>query len=181
MLFAGYDHSLTAPGICILDVDANVHVLKSVRTGSRRGMERVSFIVDAVTDAFRDVPVAHCEGYAYNQATRGQNATIEALGIIKWELHKRGVRMFQKATPTTLKKYLTGYGRAEKEAVIAAVRQRGIKCLDDNQADAYGLAIMLRDAWLWDRRGVRPATLYQFDQVKALASLLREAVSGSDG
>jgi Holliday junction resolvasome RuvABC endonuclease subunit len=40
-----------------------------------------------------------------------------------------------------IKKFITGKGNAEKDAVIAAVRARGFSPMDDNHADA--IAIML--------------------------------------
>ena len=41
----------------------------------------------------------------------------------------------------TIKRYATGKGNADKQAVIAAVRARGFEPADDNEADA--IAILL--------------------------------------
>ena len=41
----------------------------------------------------------------------------------------------------TIKRFITGKGNADKDAVIAAVRARGFNPADDNEADA--LAILL--------------------------------------
>ena len=41
----------------------------------------------------------------------------------------------------TIKRFITGKGNADKEAVMAAVRARGFHPADDNEADA--IAILL--------------------------------------
>jgi hypothetical protein len=48
----------------------------------------------------------------------------------------------------TVKRYITGKGNADKQAVIAAVRERGFSPADDNEADA--IAILL---WAIDTHG----------------------------
>ena len=48
----------------------------------------------------------------------------------------------------TIKRHLTGKGNADKQAVIAAIRERGFSPADDNEADA--IAILL---WAIDTHG----------------------------
>jgi hypothetical protein len=48
----------------------------------------------------------------------------------------------------TIKRHITGKGNADKQAVIAAVRERGLSPADDNEADA--IAILL---WAIDTHG----------------------------
>jgi hypothetical protein len=48
----------------------------------------------------------------------------------------------------TIKRHITGKGNADKAAVIAAIRARGFKPIDDNEADA--LAILL---WATETNG----------------------------
>ncbi len=48
----------------------------------------------------------------------------------------------------TIKRFATGKGNAGKEAVLAAMRQRGFQPADDNEADA--IAILL---WAMETRG----------------------------
>lgn len=50
----------------------------------------------------------------------------------------------------TIKRFATGRGNADKEAMIAAMRARGFAPADDNEADA--LALLL---WVIDARGGR--------------------------
>ena len=48
----------------------------------------------------------------------------------------------------TVKRFATGKGNADKQAVLAAIRSRGFNPADDNEADA--LAILL---WAMETRG----------------------------
>jgi hypothetical protein len=48
----------------------------------------------------------------------------------------------------TIKFFISGKGNADKQAVIAAIRERGFETADDNEADA--IAILL---WAIDTRG----------------------------
>jgi len=48
----------------------------------------------------------------------------------------------------TIKRFATGKGNASKDAVLAAMRQRGFQPADDNEADA--IAILL---WAMETRG----------------------------
>ena len=48
----------------------------------------------------------------------------------------------------TIKRFISGKGNADKQAVIAAVRARGFNPADDNEADA--LAILL---WAMETQG----------------------------
>ncbi|MEY3082847.1 MAG: hypothetical protein RJA94_2832, partial [Pseudomonadota bacterium] len=48
----------------------------------------------------------------------------------------------------TIKRFATGKGNADKQAMIAAVRERGFESADDNEADA--IAILL---WALETKG----------------------------
>ena len=50
--------------------------------------------------------------------------------------------------PATLKKHVTGNGRATKEDMLAAIRASGQRPIDDNEADAIGLARYGARWWL---------------------------------
>jgi len=59
----------------------------------------------------------------------------------------RGVP-YQGVPVGTIKRFITGKGNADKQAVIAAVKERGFSPADDNEADA--IAILL---WALETRG----------------------------
>lgn len=60
---------------------------------------------------------------------------------------QRGIA-YQGVPVGTIKKFIAGKGNADKQAVIGAVRTRGYKPVDDNEADA--IAILL---WAIETRG----------------------------
>ena len=60
---------------------------------------------------------------------------------------QRGIA-YQGVPVGTIKRHVTGRGNADKSAMIAAVRARGFKPADDNEADA--IAILL---WAIETRG----------------------------
>lgn len=55
---------------------------------------------------------------------------------------------YQGVAVATIKRFATGRGNADKQAMIAAVRQRGFEPVDDNEADA--IAILL---WALETNG----------------------------
>lgn len=63
---------------------------------------------------------------------------------LAWEAHRaaelRGIPR-REVAPITIKKFITGSGKAKKPEVIAAVKARGFNVLDDNQADAIALLL----------------------------------------
>lgn len=87
----------------------------------------------------------------YEQAHhRGGHATETLVGftnIIQMESQARGI-IYTSVHSATLKKHITGHGRAEKKDVIEAVKKKypGIDIIDDNHADALaGLDYMISE------------------------------------
>ena len=60
---------------------------------------------------------------------------------------QRGIA-YQGVPVGTIKKFVTGKGNADKTAIIAAVRAKGFKPTDDNEADAIALLL-----WAIETRG----------------------------
>ena len=60
--------------------------------------------------------------------------------LLHWAGHHRIA--IEGVAVSTLKKRMTGSGRADKDAVIRAVRQRGYRPSDHNEADALALALI---------------------------------------
>lgn len=48
-------------------------------------------------------------------------------------------------SPTTIKKFMTGNGFADKKQMVSAAKLRRFKVKDDNQADAIGLLLLTLD------------------------------------
>lgn len=178
VIFVGIDPGLTAPAVCVMDPAGEVLTVRTIRTGRLRGQERVEAILQGVDDVlFEHVymwdAVASIEAYAFSKRTQGQNATVEAVGALKHYLWRR-VPFIQSIGPMTLKKYITGDGKADKREMIAAASRSGVDVIDDNQADAWGLAVILRDAYEFAALGVQPSSLYRYEVCNGLRPWIEE-------
>lgn len=83
---------------------------------------------------------------AYENAVMGsdffkvQQAHGEVRGIILWIAAELEIEAMP-VNPMTVKKWLTGSGKAQKQDMIAAVKRRfGIETTNDNEADAIAIA-----------------------------------------
>ncbi len=79
------------------------------------------------------------EGYAFSANMAYSRATTEMGGILRYHLRKIGHIPIEIA-PASLKKFVTGSGRADKSQILAILHAEGLPIDDHNMADAYGLA-----------------------------------------
>ena len=140
--FAGFDLSLTASGIVILDAAGNVkerHIIK-VKT---RGAERLDDIQKAIRSiiAIYNIRLVCIEGYATGAIGKTYNIG-ELGGVIRILLYRKGIPYFD-PKPTQLKKFATGKGGgdgASKDQVTLHVFKKwDFEAKDNNEADAYVL------------------------------------------
>jgi len=140
--FAGFDLSLTASGIVILDAAGNVkerHVIK-VKT---KGVERLDDIQKAIRSiiAIYNIRLICIEGYATGAIGKTYNIG-ELGGVIRLLLYRKGIKYFD-PKPTQLKKFATGKGGgdgASKDQVTLNVYKKwDFEAKDNNEADAYVL------------------------------------------
>jgi crossover junction endodeoxyribonuclease RuvC len=89
------------------------------------------------------VEIAVVEGYIH--AGRWVNNAMFELGaVVRYCLMDHGIPVLE-ASPTSVKKFATGKGRASKSEMLAAAKALwGFETTDDNQADALALACMGR-------------------------------------
>ena len=151
MRIIGLDPGLTSPAIAARPGHEIVTVV--IDTKKLRGMERIKHIIDEVVNI--DYPpslipefIANppdkiiMEGYAYGRIHQ-MAALGELCGIIKWEATNREIEVII-IPPTSLKKFATGKGNANKESMRDAAnkeRQKdGLPWLKTHdEADAYWL------------------------------------------
>ena len=76
----------------------------------------------------------------FNQEVITLNKVCGVTEMLLWYVLEQS---FQEITPTEVKKYVTGYGRAEKEDVSAAIVNycSHAQFKDDNESDACGVVI----------------------------------------
>jgi crossover junction endodeoxyribonuclease RuvC len=88
------------------------------------------------------------EGFSFGSRGGTMQSEINGLGqTIRLALWRRGLS-YVEVPPSTLKKWISGKGNAEKSTMMMEVLDRwGYKSTDDNDADAYALA-RLAERWL---------------------------------
>lgn len=139
-MFLGIDPSLTATALAWHDSAAKI-----IRTEPSKfacfsaRLEHILRQVLVFTRS-RELVLVAVEGLALGKHT-GQAAERAALQkTILWRLWREDVPTLE-VPPTTLKKFVTGHGVAEKSLMIREVFKKwGYNALEDNDADAYALS-----------------------------------------
>ncbi len=135
----GLDLSLTATGVGV--VTAIMRNAETIRRPQYRGTERLRSIRDAVinrVDGIRPALVV-VEGYAHGRTNQAHQLG-ELGGVVRVALDELGQRWCE-LPPSSLKKYATGKGNADKAAVLTeAVRRLGYAGSSNDEADALWLA-----------------------------------------
>lgn len=133
----GLDLSLTASGVCL--PSRQLLTIKPEGVGDARFVHIERALTYYVHSAKPDVAVIE----APLQSNRGGfdiTVALVGVGVIARLVLARYKVPYAYIHGATLKKYATGGGRADKQAMIDAARDLGADPGDDNQADAL---------WLW--------------------------------
>lgn len=134
------DLSLTACGWCF---DQASGVIKS----RLKGYERLAEITSEIYAMTFDVDVVVVEGYAFGAQGRAVYQLAGLGEVVRFWLWQRQIKTVEIA-PATLKKYATGRGNAGKDEMLAAaIRRFYFAGSENNQADAYLLWCMAREAY----------------------------------
>ena len=155
--FAGFDLSLTASGIIVIDSEGTV-VVRGVIKSKTVGAERLNDIQNAVRSMLSGYAIKSVciEGYSMGFgagkkvgaegaacAPMGRLANLGELGgVIRLLLFRLGVP-YKEIAPTSVKKYATGKGQGPKDQITMYVYKNWkFEPKDNNEADAYVLARM---------------------------------------
>lgn len=137
------------------------HADKKIENRIRRFDDLAQRIIDEVYVG--DIDLVVVEDYV-RMARFVSSVSYEVGAIIRRAIVAERLPLLE-VTPTSLKKFVTGSGKAKKKDVIAAVSELwGFVTKDDNQADALGLAYM--GLVYTGATGIVPA-----DRVEAVARL----------
>ncbi len=79
------------------------------------------------------------EEYSHGSLSSSMDLVHELGGVVKYSLRKVGHEPIE-ISPKSLKKFIAGNGNADKVKMLAAVQASGVPIMDDNMADAFGLA-----------------------------------------
>lgn len=145
--FLGIDQSLRGTGVCLLEMDPNTLDAKTILLGTiltkLDGAARLSHIRKAVTAYLVGTTRVAMEGYSYGSVGRVFELG-EAGGMIKLAAFDANVPCTI-IPPTQLKYFATGSGGAAKKQMLETAIGEGAPVgEDDNQADAFFLALL---AW----------------------------------
>jgi hypothetical protein len=103
--------------------------------------------LDSVAADAAGLGVVHYEEVRRHLSTDAAHVHGGLLATLTSWCEQHGIP-YQGVPVGTIKRHITGKGNADKQAVIAAVRERGFSPADDNEADA--IAILL---WAIDTLG----------------------------
>ena len=147
-MFIGIDQSITNTGIVFLNSPDNYKSFLVKGKGSK-SLDKIIYITRIINDLITkvkssDTPV-ECivlEGGSYDSPGK-----LFSLGQISGALISILCLSFPQARlievpPSSLKKFISGYGNASKETVMKAINKKyNIMFKNDNEADAYALAL----------------------------------------
>lgn len=148
MIIVGIDASISNTGFVLLDSNKIKYpiIAKAIPTkGMSLDWERQEYIVDVLSEYLSPYSSAinvhvFLEDYAFS--SKGMVFKLGELGgIIKYIIRNKLKLPIYRVAPTTLKKFTTGKGNANKEQMMNSIFQTyGLSFVDDNIADAYALA-----------------------------------------
>ena len=141
MIIIGVDPGIAKPGIAVFN--NGIITTESVKTSPKdiRG-KRIHQIISRLLE-YLPADLLVIEGYAtnYKNSNRVHNTLMlaEVVGAVKYFCHETDTKIIE-VDPATLKKFATGYGRAEKADMLTMARlESGLKIKTHDEADAYFL------------------------------------------
>lgn len=145
-MYLGVDQALGNTGVVVLSADSHRPLyLDTIRTGSTKGAKRLQLIRDSLTRIIQayGVTFAALEGYSIRSVNRPFDLG-EVGGVVRLCFLDQRVE-YVTVAPTSLKKYVSGSGRADKKIMRRATLEKWGIDIDQNDAcDAYGLAHIAR-------------------------------------
>jgi len=135
----GLDPSLTATGVALPNGETRIIVPGKC---CKRGMPRLRRIRDAVMALVKehDVNLVMIEGYSYGSRYSHAHSLGELGGVLRLAIFEHPGVEYIDVPPSSLKKYATGKGNANKELVLVnAIKRLDYKGHDNNEADALWL------------------------------------------
>lgn len=131
----GLDLSMTGTGVArAVEGSARTYLIKTKGTGD----DRLLVIRDRVREATESAGLVLIEGYLNQSMSAGITGMVH--GAVRSMLIEDGTP-YATLPPSSLKKYATGRGGANKpDMAVAAFKRGGVEFTNDNECDAW---------WLW--------------------------------
>ena len=163
MIIMGLDISMRATGVAVVDSNYRLLHQRVLKTDPGQGVSEIDCIDRAhkqvdqllgIIEAYRPDRFI-VEGAAYGVLTAAKsNAGLlhrmsntacqlwQVTGIIKYAVRRASDSSMVIMSPTTVKKHITGSGKADKKQMLAAVKEKyGVAFTDDNACDAFALCV----------------------------------------
>jgi Holliday junction resolvasome RuvABC endonuclease subunit len=143
----GIDASLTHTGVSIVCVDDGTHI-ERMFAPKTKAVERLIDIEHWFNELMLELNDPAClipkyivmEGYAYTPRFGQAFSLGELGGILKRFFYRAEIPLYT-VQPQTLKKWITGIGKGDKNMMLLkAFKKWGIEFSDDHTCDAFGLA-----------------------------------------
>ena len=174
--FYGLDLSLSATG-CAAVIDGK-HELKTIKTKPdkfKNDLERLIHIRTEIDSFIRERPRLVCiEDIFLPPKLSTSNSAIKLSmlgGIVRTMLYEKGIP-FCLVTPLQLKKFILGKGAGEKSLILREVFRRWkVEAVDDNQADAVGLAHLARAVYAQHK--LDNSMVFEFPDLEIEADLIK--------
>lgn len=140
MRIMGLDLSITATGVCLPDLTTY-----TIKTKTADRDQRIVVIRDRIAEDLWGVDLVVLEDFTSGLKGSAGHALGLTHGAVRALLMDFGVP-YVVISPNTLKVFATDNGACDKAAMIlAAYKRGGIEFRDDNQCDAWWLAVAGRD------------------------------------
>lgn len=150
MKFMFLDQSLTGTGLCVLDHNGKINVLKTLKQkrtpkNAKEEIQRLKCILSEIIHIFKKERPESIGLEEYGFGTRGRAFKLGELGgVIKLAIYERGTCPII-LRPGQIKKFLTGKGNTEKNLMLMNIYKKyGVSCENDNEADALVGAKILK-------------------------------------
>lgn len=153
-LYIGIDQSYSGFGLVVLDKTGHCHQKSLLKYPLNKFADESSRLVKIYDDLImyfalheRSGAEIHIgmEGYAYG-AKLNREKLGELGGVVKLCSKLVFDKSPQTVQPTALKQFVAGSGKASKQDMVTAIQQFDPEIVNDNLADAYGIAIMLQSS-----------------------------------
>lgn len=133
------DPSLGSSGYAFYDAEAQLRVGR-IMPKTLRGTQRLNFIQGTFLDLVYKSGAATLVLEGYSMGSRGRVFDIGELGgVLKLAAFQHDIEVLI-VPPSTLKKWVTGKGNADKKAMVAAVRRKWkVQTSNNDECDAIAL------------------------------------------
>lgn len=186
----GIDASLTHTGISVVCVDDCTHIERTCAPKTK-GVERLIDIEHWMNEFMLEIASSMClgiksvvmEGYAYTPRFGQAFSLGELGGILKRYFYRREIPLYT-VQPQTLKKWITGFGKGDKNMMLLkAFRKYNIEFADDHTCDAYGLAMVGKAVYdiKQGKTDIKSYMKYEQEVLKLITKQLKNDKGGQHG